>query len=440
MSDGDVRAAWAAPRAAAPVRATVTGPGSKSVTNRALVLAALADGPGLVRAPLRSRDTELMAAALRALGVSVDDEGADWRVTPQPLHGDAAVDVGLAGTVMRFVPPVATLSRGRVRFDGDARARERPVGELLSALRQLGAEIDDADRGALPFDVVGGGGLRGGTARVDASTSSQIVSALMLTGACWEHGVRVEHVGERSVPNAPHLAMSVRMLRARGVAVDDGVPGRWAVPPGPVAARDEVVEPDLSSAAPFLAAAVVTGGSVSVTGWPRDSCQPGAWLPGLMEQFGATSYRSDDALTVTGSGTVGGIDVDLRDAGELTPVVAAIAAVASGPSRLTGIGYLRGHETDRLAALACELGRLGAEVSEEPDGLRIRPRPLRGAVFRTYDDHRLAMAAAVLGLVVPGVLVENIATTAKTYPRFVDDWLAMLAAPVDTATATGVAR
>ena len=417
---------WPAPTAAGPVRARVAVPGSKSVTNRALLLAALADAPGALRQPLRSRDTDLMMAGLRAMGADIEMSGDDVVVRPAEVWHAGTVDVGLAGTVMRFLPPAATLSTGAVAFDGDARARERPVGGLLAALRDLGAEIDDGGRGALPFAVLGRGGLVGGAVTIDASASSQLVSALLLSAARWERGVDVTHVGDRPVPNAPHLAMTVAMLRARGVAVDDGTPGRWRVDAGPVRARDEVIEPDLSSAAPFLAAAAVTGGEVTVRSWPLDSAQPGAALPTLLESFGASSRHIGGDLVLTGSGSVGGADLDLRDAGELTPVIAAVAALGSTPSRLTGIGYLRGHETDRLAALARELSALGADVREEDDGLLIRPRPLRGGTFHTYADHRLAMAAAVVGLVVPGVLIEDVETTAKTFPGFAAAWSDMV--------------
>jgi 3-phosphoshikimate 1-carboxyvinyltransferase len=416
-------ARWTTPHAAAPVRGTVAVPGSKSVTNRALVLAALADGPGRLRRPLRSRDTLLMAAGLSSLGAGVDDEGADWRVEPHPFGGPADVDVGLAGTVMRFLPPVATLASGGVRFDGDARSRERPMRPLIDALVGLGAEIAHNGRGQLPFTVVGHGGLAGGEVRVDASASSQIVSALLLVGARWDRGLRFVHVGDRPVPNIPHLRMTGSMLRARGVAVDDTTPGVWTVDPASIRAQDMTVEPDLSSAAPFLAAACVTGGEVAVRDWPETSMQPGARLPELLEAFGATSRRDGDALVVTGGGTVSGVDFDLRDGGELTPVIAALAACAKEPSTLTGIDYLRGHETDRIGALARELSALGARVDELPDGLRIVPGALRAdGVFRTYDDHRLVMAGAVLGLVAPGLVLDDAATVAKTYPSFVEDW------------------
>jgi len=420
-----VTSLWPAPLATAPVDATVALPGSKSMTNRALLLGAVADGPSVVRRPLRARDTELMARAVRALGVGVTDHDGDWHLVPGPLAGEADIDVGLAGTVMRFVPPLAGLAEGRVHFDGDPRARERPLGPLLEALRQVGVRVEDGGRGALPFTVAGRGAVAGGTVRIDASASSQFVSALLLAAARFDKGVEVCHDGP-PVPSQPHIAMTVDMLRASGVDVTGGT-DRWRVGPGPVRARDIDVEPDLSNAAPFLAAAVVTGGRVTVPGWPRRTTQAGDALRGLLEQVGATVTLDDGGLTVRGAGRLPGLDADLHEVGELTPVLAALCALADGPSRLRGVAHLRGHETDRLAALATELSRLGAAVSEAGDGLAIRPQKLSGAVFGTYDDHRMAQAGAVLGLVVPGVQVADVETTRKTLPDFVGMWGAMLA-------------
>jgi 3-phosphoshikimate 1-carboxyvinyltransferase len=415
-----IRALWPAPVAAGAVDATVRVPGSKSITNRALVLAAIADSPTLVQQPLVSRDTELMAGALRALGVAVTDEAGDWRITPTPLRGPAHVDVGLAGTVMRFVPPVAALADGPVTFDGDARSRERPLRPLIDALRSLGADIDDGGRGALPLAIRGQGRLRGGTVDIDASASSQLLSALLLTAPRYDEGVRVRHVGGR-LPSAPFIDLTVAMLRDRGASVDVG-DGTWTVKPGTVSGGEVVVEPDLSSAAPFLVAPLVAGGSLRLQGWPRESLQAGASTPQVLEAMGARCRHVGTALEVTGEGSISGVDVDLADNPELACVLAAVAALATTPSRLRGIGHMRGHETDRLAALARELGGLGARVVEHEDGLEIQPSDLHGGTFHTYDDHRLAMAAAVLGLVVPQVLVENVATTAKTYPGFAEQW------------------
>ncbi len=423
---------WPAPVATGPVDAVVTLPGSKSLTNRALVLAALADGPSVVRRALRSRDTLLMASALAALGAVVDTSAEDWAVTPIPADGErspAAVDCGLAGTVMRFVPPVAGLVAGDVSFDGDPHMRNRPVGEVLAALAALGVVVDDDGRGSLPFTIRGAGSVPGGTVVIDASASSQFVSALLLAGARFERGVDVRHDG-KPVPSLPHVEMTVAMLRDRGVAVDDSDANRWAVAPGPIAALDETIEPDLSNAAPFLALAALSGGSVTVRDWPASTTQAGDALRDLLTRMGCRVDRVDDGLRVTGP-TAGhrgllGLDADLHDVGELAPAIAALCAVATTPSHLRGIAHIRGHETDRLAALATELGALGADVTEHPDGLDVRPAPLTGGIFHTYADHRMAHAGVIVGAVVPGVLVENVATTSKTFPDFAGFWSALL--------------
>lgn len=411
----------------------MTVPGSKSLTNRALLLAALADGPSTVRGALRARDTRLMAGAVAALGAEVTgmDPGSDGDVTvvPGPVAGGVHVDCGLAGTVMRFVPPMAALADGDVRFDGDPRARVRPMGAVVEALAALGVEVDDDGRRTLPFTVKGTGAVRGGEVVLDASASSQFVSGLLLSGARYDEGVAVRHRGG-ALPSMPHVDMSVALLREHGVVVDveahDPTDAAWRVHPGPLRAVDRVVEPDLSNAAPFLAAAVVTGGCVTVPGWPTRTTQAGDALRSLLVQMGADVVLDESGLTVRGGPEVLGLDADLRDVGELTPVLAAVCALASTPSHLRGIGHLRGHETDRLAALAAEITRLGGSVEELPDGLEIRPRALHGGVVETYDDHRMATAAAVLGLVVPGVEVLDVATTSKTLPRFVDMWADMV--------------
>lgn len=418
----DLPEPWPAPRAAHPIDAVVTLPGSKSLTNRALVLAAIADGPSVVRRALRSRDTTLMAAALTALGSTVDTSGDDWAVTPGAFDRDAHVDCGLAGTVMRFVPPVAGLSSGTVTFDGDEHMRQRPVGEILGALRSLGVDVPGE---ALPFAVRGSGSVRGGTVVLDASGSSQFVSALLLAGARYDEGVDVRHDG-KPVPSLPHIDMTVAMLRQHGVEVDDADANRWRVAPGPVAPFDHLIEPDLSNAAPFLALAAVSGGSVTVRDWPRQTTQAGDALREILATMGCEVSLSDDGLTVTGSGTLLGIDIDLHDVGELTPAVAALCALAEAPSHLRGVAHIRGHETDRLAALARELGGLGAEVTEHPDGLSIAPAPLHGGVFRTYADHRMAHAGVIVGAAVDGVQVENIATTGKTFPDFAGFWSGLI--------------
>ncbi|MBY8881703.1 3-phosphoshikimate 1-carboxyvinyltransferase [Actinacidiphila acidipaludis] len=430
---------WPAPAAAGAVDATVPVPGSKSVTNRALVLAAHSTEPGWVRRPLRSRDTVLMADALRAMGVQIDETvnpggGEAWRIIPAGLYGPARVDVGNAGTVMRFLPPVAALADGPVRFDGDARAYERPLHGVIDALRVLGARIDDEGRGALPMTVHGAGSLTGGAVDVDASASSQFVSALLLSGPRFNKGLELRHTGG-SLPSLPHIRMTVDMLRKAGAKVDTpqdgGARDVWRVAPSALLGRDLTVEPDLSNAAPFLAAALVTGGRVTIPGWPRRTTQAGDSLRELFTRMGGACDLTESGLTLRGTGRVQGLTADLHDVGELAPVIAAVAALADGPSELSGIAHLRMHETDRLAALAAEINGLGGDVTETGDGLRISPRPLRGGVFHTYEDHRLATAAAVLGLLVDGVLVENVATTAKTLPDFPELWTAMLAGPAE---------
>ena len=416
---------WPAPRAHGPVEAVVSLPGSKSLTNRALVIAALADGPSVVRRALRSRDTLLMAAALTAMGVPVDTTSDDWLVTPGAFDRDATVDCGLAGTVLRFVPPIAALSSGSVAFDGDAHMRNRPVGEVLTALRGLGVTIDDDGRGALPFVVRGAGHVPGGQVVIDASASSQFVSALLLAGARYDLGVDVLHDG-KPVPSMPHIEMTVALLRRHGIEVDDSEPDRWRVSPGAIAHKDSVIEPDLSNAAPFLGLAATTGGAVTVRDWPRETTQAGDALRDLLSRMGCEVSLDDTGLTVRGRGTIDGIDADLHDVGELTPVVAALCALAGSPSVLRGIAHIRGHETDRLAALARELGGLGADVAETDDGLTFRPASLHGGLFHTYADHRMAHAGVVVGSAVDDVLVEDVATTGKTFVDFPAVWSRLL--------------
>lgn len=411
---------WPAPHAHSPVDIAVDLPGSKSLTNRALVLAAVAEGPSVIRRALLSRDTSLMARALAALGAVIDASGPDWTVTPGTLHGDAEIDCGLAGTVMRFVPPVAGLSSGRIRFDGDPHMRTRPVGPMLSALGSLGVAIEPPAT-TLPFAVAGTGSVRGGDVVIDASTSSQFVSALLLSGARYDLGVDVHHRGA-PMPSLPHIEMTVAMLRERGVIVEDDRPDRWTVRPGTVSAVDQVIEPDLSNAAPFLALALVSGGRVVVRDWPAHTTQPGAALVEILAAMGAEVTVEPDGLCVRGTGEIHGVDLDLRALGELTPAIAALCALADSPSHLRGIAHIRGHETDRISALSAELAALGAAVTEHADGLSIAPARLHGGRWRTYADHRMAHAGVILGAAIDGVLVENIATTSKTFPDFAETW------------------
>jgi 3-phosphoshikimate 1-carboxyvinyltransferase len=413
---------WTAPTATRPVATTVRLPGSKSMMARALVLSALATTPSRIGSPLRARDSLLMSAGLSALGVEVSTVDDDiWTVRPAVLRGPAQIDVGLAGTVMRFLPPVAALAAGRVDFDGDPYVRSRPLAPLLHALGDLGVRLDAAAGGCLPLTVHGTGHVRGGEVTIDASSSSQFVSGLLLAGPAFDAGLVVSHAGPK-VPSAPHLRMTVQMLRDAGSGVDDSLPDVWSVPPGRMAGREWQIEPDLSGAAPFLAAAMVTGGRVTVPGWPRHTTQPGDQLRELLSAMGATVTLDDGGLTLHGTGAIHGIDADLSEVSELTPVLAALAALGDRPSRLRGVAHIRGHETDRVSALATQLGRLGAEIVEWEDGLEIRPRPMHAAPFQTYADHRMAHAAAVIGLVVPGITLDDVGCTAKTMPEFPDLW------------------
>jgi 3-phosphoshikimate 1-carboxyvinyltransferase len=418
-------APWPAPHAAGPVRATVRLPGSKSQTNRALVLAALAATPSTLADPLVSRDTTLMAAGLRAMGMTLETSDREWRVEPAALAGPAEVDVGNAGTVMRFLPPVAALAEGDVRLDGDPRARERPIAPMLAGLRAMGADVS-ATHDRLPLTVHGRGWLLGGSVTIDASQSSQFVSALLLVGPRCADAVEVRHRGGR-LPSAVHIDMTVDMLRSAGVIVEHLDDAAWRVEPGPVNLGRVQVEPDLSNAAPFLAAAAVTGGRVTVAGWPLRTTQAGDALRELLPRFGVTVEQDADGLTVTGPDRLVGADLDLGAVGELAPTLAAIAALASTPSRLRGIGHLRHHETDRIAAMAHEITALGGDVRETEDGIEVRPQPLTAGTVSTYDDHRLATMAAVLGLRVDGITVADVGTTAKTLPGFVELWTDMLA-------------
>ena len=440
-------AVWIAPLAAGPLAARLMLPGSKSLTNRELVLAALADGPSLLRRPLHSRDSALMVEALKQLGVRIDEVpgdgafGPDLLITPPvdsaghlELHGGVSIDAGLAGTVMRFLPPAAALALGPVAIDGDAAARRRPMRTTIRALRDLGVDVDDDGSGSMPFTIHGAGGVEGGELEIDASASSQFVSGLLLAAPRFHRGLTLRHTGEQ-LPSLPHIAMTIATLAERGVVVSNPEPGVWVVPAGPISAREVSIEADLSNAAPFLSAALVAGGTVTIDGWPDVTTQVGAQLEHLLPRFGASVSRSGGALTVDGGlgirggGTLQGVELDLSEAGELAPTLATLAALASAPSRLTGIAHLRGHETDRLAALRDDIEGLGGSVTELDDGLVIAPEPLHGGAWKAFDDHRMATSGALVGLVVDGVEVDDIGSTAKTLPEFPELWSEMLRGP-----------
>jgi 3-phosphoshikimate 1-carboxyvinyltransferase len=455
---GGTSADWLVPRAHGPVRALVKLPGSKSMTNRALVLAALSGSRTTVVGPLAARDTKLMAEALRTLGWRIEESADAWHVEPAGAHGrrSAEIDVGNAGTVLRFLPAVAALTDMDVTFRGDSRVAERPIAPLLAALAKLDVQISFPSGGTFPFVVHGRGSVHGGAVTLDASSSSQLISGLLLSAPRFEVGAVVGHAGP-ALPSLPHIEMTMAMLRACGVDAvtaegSDPAPQQmtsaattpadrtrtgggqslrygWQVPPGPIVANEIFIEPDLSNAVPFLAAALATGGEVTVADWPADSLQPAPRIIEVLTAMGADVRLTPEGLRVSGSGRISGIGADLSAVGELTPVLTALATLASSPSEFTGIGHLRRHESDRLAALATEIGKLGGEVTELADGLAIKPRPLRGdgVVFDSHDDHRLVMAAAVLGLVTGGLRVRNAATVGKTFPEFSTYWARTLA-------------
>ena len=422
---------WRAPfRGNNPITAAVTIPGSKSATNRALILAALAKSPSTLRKPLHSRDSALMIAGLKAIGCGITEESnGDLIITPGKFFGPASVDVGNAGTVMRFLPPVAALANGLVHFDGDARSHERPVGPVISALEELGVTIEHGNRYSLPLTINGSGKINGGTLEIDASASSQFISALLLIGPATQTGITIKDIGV-SLPSLPHIEMTIEMLKKFGAQVSSSVnesgKRKWRVEPGDLIGQDLVIEPDLSNAAPFMAAAMISGGDVVITDWPKSTAQPGDQLRNIFTKMGAKIEFVGNDLKISGTGKIHGVDIDLHDVGELTPSIAAVAALADSPSSLRGIGHLRLHETDRLAALATELNALGGDVDEEESALHISPAPLHSGIFHTYDDHRLATAGAMIGLAIDGITVENISTTQKTLPDFPGTWHAML--------------
>lgn len=409
-------------------------PGSKSLVARHLVLAGLGNGPSRLRRPLKSRDSSLMVDALRAMGVgvqelSVSDGDPDWLVNPAPLQGDVRVGVGLSGTVMRFGTAMAGLADGPVELVGDPHAANRPMGPLVQTLRGLGVRIDASGTDGMPLTVHGQGGIKGGDIRIDSSASSQFVSALLLVAPRFHVPTTITQTGSE-MPSRPHVRMTVDVLRQRGVQVNDSEPDTWVVTPGEIRGDDVMIEPDLSNAAAFLTAAAIAGGTVTIPDWPKRTTQPGDTIRDILEAFGAAlSTLEGNRLQVKATGRIHGTALHLADAAELTPVVTALAALADSPTTITGVGYIRGHETDRLAALSTEVNALGGDVTETEDGLVIRPRPLHGGVFHTYDDHRLVHTGALLGLVVPGIEIENVATVGKTLPRFTQLWTDMLGGP-----------
>ena len=424
MTDKTYSRAWAAPLAKSAISAKVSIPGSKSLTNRELVLSALASGPSEILNPLESRDSSLMIEALRQLGSEIESTPNSLRITPKQISGPAHIDCGLAGTVMRFVPPVAALAKGEVSFDGDLAARSRPMRATVDSLRALGVEVAGS---GLPFTIHGTGEVLGGEVSLDASESSQFVSGLLLVAARFKNGLTLNHVGKH-LPSMPHIEMTIDTLAKRGVVVTKVSNTSWRVEPGEISGLTVKIEPDLSNAGPFMAAALVAGGTVTIENWPESTTQVGNDFIKLLALMGGKVSRTGTGMSVTGTGEINGIEIDLSSAGELTPVIAALAALANSKSVITGVAHLRGHETNRLKALVDEINSLGGQAIETEDGLTIEASGLRGGLWRTYGDHRMATAGAIIGLRVPGIEIEDISVTSKTMPGFESLWGKMLGA------------
>jgi 3-phosphoshikimate 1-carboxyvinyltransferase len=422
MTDESYSRRWLAPSTQDQLAATISLPGSKSLTNRELVLSAIATEPTTLTGLLISRDSSLMIEALRKLGTEIQVSGTTAVVTPKPLSGPATIDCGLAGTVMRFVPALATVASGQIDFDGDVAARKRPMKTTVESLRALGVSVSGE---SLPFSIQGKGEVDGGTIEIDASASSQFVSGLLLVGARFKNGLKISHVGQH-LPSMPHIEMTIDCLQKRGVQASQTGSASWEVLPGEISGGELAIEPDLSNAGPFLAAAMVVGGSVRVSNWPKTTTQVGNDFDGILQKMGATVERVGDDLVVSGTGSIQGIDIDLSTGGELTPVIAALAALADSPSQIRGVAHLRGHETDRLSALVSEINSIGGNATETPDGMIIKPAKLHGGLWKTYEDHRMATAGAIIGLRIPGIEIEDITVTTKTIPEFVILWEQML--------------
>ena len=424
MTDKSYSRLWAAPLAKSAISAQISIPGSKSLTNRELVLSALASGPSEILNPLDSRDSNLMIQALKQLGSEIESTPNSLRITPRPISGPAQIDCGLAGTVMRFVPPVAALAKGEVSFDGDVAARSRPMKTTVDSLRALGVEVSGS---GLPFTIHGTGEVVGGELSIDASESSQFVSGLLLVAARLKNGLTLNHTG-KTLPSMPHIDMTIDTLAKRGVKVSRLSETSWRIEPGEISGRTVEIEPDLSNAGPFMAAALVAGGTVTIENWPESTTQVGNDFVSLLTLMGGQVSRTGTGMSVTGTGEINGIEIDLSSAGELTPVIAALAALAKSKSVISGVAHLRGHETDRLKALVDEINSIGGRATETKDGLIVEPADLRGGLWKTYGDHRMATAGAIIGLRVPGIEIEDITVTSKTMPGFELLWSKMLGA------------
>lgn len=417
---------WHAPTINGAINSTLEIPGSKSATNRAFVLAALGNKNSIITNPLFARDTNLMLEALEKLGCNVVKKSNSVEISPMKKdHSEISIDVGLAGTVMRFVPPLAALSSGTSHFDGDERARNRPMKTLIESLKKLNVKVIDNHQGKLPFSIISDGQITGGEIEIDASESSQFISALMLVGAKFNNGLTIKHVGQ-NLPSAPHIEMTIEMLKEVGVKTNQINATTWRIDNQTINSRNWVVEPDLSNAGPFLAAAMVTKGEIKINDWPLQTTQAGnSWIE-ILSLMGANIQLNSKQLILKNDSEIKGINYNLNDVGELTPVLVAISLFANSKSEFTGISHLRGHETDRLAALVENITAIGGDAKETEDGLIINPKQLHGGVWKAFDDHRMATAGAVIGLKVKDIYVDDIATTSKTLPNFEEMWNKMV--------------
>lgn len=417
---------WHAPTINGAINSTLEIPGSKSATNRAFVLAALGDKNSIITNPLFARDTNLMLEALEKLGCNVVKKSNSVEISPMKKgHSEISIDVGLAGTVMRFVPPLAALSSGTSHFDGDERARNRPMKTLIESLKKLNVKVIDNHQGKLPFSIISDGQITGGEIEIDASESSQFISALMLVGAKFNNGLTIRHVGQ-NLPSLPHIEMTIEMLKEVGVKTNQINATTWRIDNQTINSKNWVVEPDLSNAGPFLAAAMVTKGEIKINDWPLQTTQAGnSWIE-ILSLMGANIQLNSKQLILKNDSEIKGINYNLNDVGELTPVLVAISLFANSKSEFTGISHLRGHETDRLAALVENITAIGGDAKETEDGLIINPKQLHGGVWKAFDDHRMATAGAVIGLKVKDIYVDDIATTSKTLPNFEEMWNKMV--------------
>ena len=417
---------WHAPTINGAINSTLEIPGSKSATNRAFVLAALGNKNSIITNPLFARDTNLMLDALEKLGCNVVKKSNSVEISPMKKdHSEISIDVGLAGTVMRFVPPLAALSSGTSHFDGDERARNRPMKTLIESLKKLNVKVIDNHQGKLPFSIISDGQITGGEIEIDASESSQFISALMLVGAKFNNGLTIKHVGQ-NLPSLPHIEMTIEMLKEVGVKTNQINTTTWRIDNQNINSKNWVVEPDLSNAGPFLAAAMVTKGEIKINDWPLQTTQAGnSWIE-ILSLMGANIQLNSKQLILKNDSEIKGINYNLNDVGELTPVLVAISLFANSKSEFTGISHLRGHETDRLAALVENITAIGGDAKETEDGLIINPKQLHGGVWKAFDDHRMATAGAVIGLKVKDIYVDYIATTSKTLPNFEEMWNKMV--------------